>query len=110
MIAHIHHPSCPAAVTFGASCICPMPEDDRRPACEDCGALGGWHALACTYWDDHCRRCAGQLVDVTAHECEPPELDHGDEPPADQLSAGDGSAAAYFRDRQLSSFQGGRLW
>lgn len=60
-----HHPSCPARDTAGATCICPLAR------CGDCGADGGWHALSCPFWDDHCRKCAGSLVDVAVHVCDP---------------------------------------
>lgn len=61
----VHHPSCPARGDAESVCICPA------AICGDCGASGGWHALSCRFWDDHCRKCAGELVDVTLHRCEP---------------------------------------
>lgn len=30
MNRHIHHPSCPARYTAGASCVCPPPRPARR--------------------------------------------------------------------------------
>jgi hypothetical protein len=69
MIHNLHHPSCPAADDVHGRCICPPLLN-----CGDCGGDSGFHALACTFWDDHCRRCASLIVhtDPAAHVCAPP--------------------------------------